>query len=189
MKTTLIALFIFYFQTNFLFGQKTVSEEQKVFQYLFKDIKGAWLNPSLDTNEISSIRHHIFLFPYYADYKRITKDSSIIVDSVVLNDFENIYIDSCIKGLKNQRFTKADKLKSGLVGFKLLGSDKDTRKRERISFTYQIMKPIFIRNKTVCFVYYNYGECGGLCGYMELSVLKKLSGEWKHLMTLNQYFD
>lgn len=160
-----------------LFGQdKGGTEAANVFSFLINDKTKVFLSPQIDTFSWKSIKNGLSE-NYFM--RRITLNDTLHVDTLTLSKHEVKYLDSSLTYLASYNWTQKDMKQSALSNFTLTDITKVKRIAEHNYTVYQIMKPIFIRNETMCFVYYDYA-CGGLCGHGELSILIKENGKWRH---------
>ncbi len=51
---------------------------------------------------------------------------------------------------------------------------------------FELLKPIFIRENSICFFYYGY-NCGPLCGHGLLGIYKKEKNKWQLLIIIDEW--
>jgi hypothetical protein len=118
----------------------------------------------------------------------------IAADSLIITDKERLYIAAEIDKMSgyawpkdqflNLHFIPADTLKSIFANRKRNGWDEMRKRGVGQIFSFSV--PIFLRNNTYCFFYYDYG-CGWLCGEGKFAVYKRINKKWVLWTTLAEW--
>ena len=184
MKTLKFIQFLFLFLfCSTLFGQNNPNSETKeIFKSFIKDKRQVFLNPSINNYYFAE------LYKYISENTFIRKITFIeinktIIDTIIITKTERLYIDSCMNSFYSFKWTEIEKDKCGLERFSLI-KNEDNKKLSDINYiTYNLLKPIFIRQNSLCFLWYDY-SCGSLCGHGELMILKKQENKWVKWKTI-----
>lgn len=158
----------------------TATETEKVFSYLLSKKNGAFLSMGIDTSSFNAIHAELAKNHFI---RRITKDGTLHIDTLSLSGKERKYLDSALANLAAHPWTTEEMNRNGLAWLTLIDEGGTTRNPDFNFVVYNIMKPVFLRNHTIAFVYYYY-TCGSLCGHGALSILIKRDGNWQTWWTI-----
>jgi hypothetical protein len=174
---TFIFIVTFLLVTFLSFAQNQADgDASDVFSFLIQDKRNVFLLPRFDTAVFNTIQSVLSKKQYI---RRVTIDGKLNIDTINFSDNERLYIEKSLLSLKAYSWTSKNIKENGLSHFTLIDTTKAVRKNDFDYVIYQIMKPIFLRNNSICLVYYEYA-CGGLCGHGELSILIKKDGKWNY---------
>ncbi len=176
MRTIKFICFFFICSLSCVGQDKTDTETAKVFSFLINDKRNPLLSPQLDSFSLKGIYDGLLSNRFI---KRTTIKGVLHLDTLTLTNDERDFIDSVMKTLGRTKWTSEKMIRKGLSNFKLTDKNESNKVGNVNAFVYQIMEPIFIRDKSICFVFYEYA-CGGLCGHGELSILIKKNGRWHY---------
>jgi hypothetical protein len=184
MQTLKIITFFFLVSTK-VFGQATSDTETKnVFKSFIKDKRQVFLQPSIGSYYIRELNQYLSAnsFRRTITYSQTNKTIS---DTLYLTKTERLYLDSCIQSLSLFKWSDFEKDKVGLENFSLVKDVQPKKNHDFDYIVYTIAKPIFLRENSICFLFYNYG-CGSLCGNGELIILTKQDNKWLKWWTIFQ---
>lgn len=150
------------------------SETADVYSCLITDKREVYLRPQMGEHILNEVYQHLAKRQFF---KRVTIDGVLHADTLALTKQERRFILEAVKAQATKRWTKERMEAKGLSRFQLIDSSATVRWPESDYIVYEVMEPVFIRNYTVCFAYYDYA-CGGLCGFGELSIWVKKEGKW-----------
>ena len=184
MQTLKFITFLFLVSTR-IFGQTiSDSETKNVFKSFVKDKRQVFLLPSIDSYYIKELNQYLSSNSFHRTIT-YTKTGKTISDTLYLSKTERLYVDSCIQSLASFQWTDFEKNKVGLENFSLIKNDQPKKLPNFDYIVYTIVKPIFIRQNSICFLFYDYG-CGSLCGHGELIILTKQDNNWLEWWTIFQ---
>lgn len=107
--------------------------------------------------------------------KQVWYGNKLVIDPLIPTPAETAFIDSSLSAFYQRSWTREELDTLGLSAFNL--------SNQTDSYLFTTIPPIFLRDNTICFAYYEY-KCGFLCGHGELVILKKENGEWQRWMYL-----
>ncbi len=107
------------------------------------------------------------------------------VEKVIFNKKDRRVIKRQLRAMRSFKWDTTTLRKYGIDNLALPDPTKQLDKKgvyrdHRIAW---LTKPIFIRNDSICFVFYD-SSCGPLCGSGFIDVYKKEEGVWKRWWTL-----
>jgi hypothetical protein len=184
MQTLKFITFLLLLSTK-IFGQTiSDSETKNVFKSFVKDKRQVFLQSSIDSYYVKKLNQYLSANSFH---RRITytETGKTISDTLYLTKTERLYVDSCIQALASFQWTSFEKDKVGLENFSLIRNDQPKKLSDFDYIIYTIPKPIFIRQNSICFLFYEYG-CGSLCGHGELIILTKQDNKWLKWWTIFQ---
>lgn len=177
--------FLFFVSTK-IFGQiNSDLETKEVLKSFVKDKREVFLLPSINNYKIQEL-NQAFSTSTFRRTIRYAETGKTISDTIFLTKPERLYIDSCIQSLSSFRWTNSEKKKCGLERFSLIENDTLKKFPDFNYSIYSIVKPIFIRQNSICFLFYDYA-CGSLCGHGELMILTKQNNNWIRWWTILQW--
>ena len=112
---------------------------------------------------------------------RVSDDEKVAVDTLIFSGAERYYIDSCLAALTIFSWNKKTVKDIHFKNIELITIDPTVRRKFEGTTLYNIVPPIFLRNKTICIFNYSY-TCGNLCGSGEMAVYKKKNDVWEMWM-------
>jgi hypothetical protein len=142
------------------------------------------LRPSIDSYYVNEINKYLSQNSFHRTITYV-ETGKTISDTLCLTKNERLYIDSCIQTCLVFKWTDLEKDKCGLDKFNLIKSDQSKKLADFDYVVYNIAKPIFIRQNSICFFFYDYA-CGSLCGHGELAILTKQNNKWVIWRTIFQ---
>ncbi|MFT3705777.1 MAG: hypothetical protein QM802_25635 [Agriterribacter sp.] len=159
---------------------KSVVDERDVFNFLIRTKRNAFLAPQVNNFTFHKIQTGLSENQFIS---RITRNDTLFIDTLKISKEERRTIDSSLSSQFAYRWSIEDMKQSSLSRFDLIDTTKPKTFPEFNYIVYQIAKPIFIRNNTIAFAYYDYA-CGSLCGHGELIILKKKNDKWQWWWTI-----
>ncbi len=172
-------------------GQESI-ETQKFLSSVFKDkiVKDIFIY----TDNIWPARYNDLAHALNPDtlqnlrfgFGKVTDNSEYIV----LSKEEKAYIFKCLQQQRTNAWPDHLFQNSRLVLYDTITNIFKDRTRGWPYFHNQygaefhsFLKPIFLRNNSVCFFYSDY-SCGGLCGFGEFAIYRKKDSDWEKIITL-----
>jgi len=151
--------------------QKDSTDTQKIFAAYFRT-PGTLLK-HFNKGFITSAETELLARPILGDGEKGGQDS------LVLTEQEKKFIKSSLKKTKRFSWSKKEMAANGLSMHALADKQPlpDPNNPGAHHYVYQIAKPVFLRNNTICVLIYQY-NCGPLCGEGACYILKKESAGW-----------
>lgn len=142
-------------------------------------------------------KHHIYIVPQMRRPSDLKKYYSLGPDTlfdksresdghIIISPEERKEIDKQIGDMSSFRWTEAELRKYGLTNFTLESDTTNMLYATADHLIFELSKPIFIRNKSICFVYIYY-RCGHICAKLWITALKKEGNTWKRWWDLDYY--
>lgn len=184
MKTNFV-ITILLFYSSFLYAQMETSFKYTgAFEAAFTDKRKVLIQAEINDYTSEEIKTNLSknVFTRTITYSITNKT---LTDSMVISALERRHIDSCVEDLRRFKWTLKELEKAGLSHF-IVEKDADNLQNDFNHIVYNIAKPIFIRDSSVCFFYYDY-SCGSFCGHGELSLLKFENNKWVKWRTLYSF--
>jgi hypothetical protein len=118
----------------------------------------------------------------------------ILADSLIITSKERQYITSQINKMENHKWNKSEFSNLRLIAcdtVKAVFADPKAdgwreMGKKGVGRIYSLSVPVFLRNDTFCFFYYDY-SCGWLCGQGQFAIYKKVKGKWVMFATLSSW--
>ncbi|RZK23001.1 MAG: hypothetical protein EOO43_08965 [Flavobacterium sp.] len=184
METVKLTILLFFIGSK-VFGQTfSYSETKNIFKSFIKDNRQVFLQPKIYGYDVTEIGKYLSVNSFQRTIT-YSETGKTISDTLFLTKPEKLYIDSCIQSLNSFTWTEDEKVKCGLERFKLITNHTQKKLPDFDHIVYSITKPIFIRQNSICFLFYDY-SCGNLCGQGNLILLKKEEGNWVRWLTIFQ---
>lgn len=172
MKKTLSLVIAMLCTTPLWAQQKDSTDTQKVFAASDLGKPGILLKRA-NKGYIQSVQAELLQHPVVESWA-----DGRTPDTLILTEKEKAQLKHDLKAIQRFSWSKKQMAASGLSMHTLVNEapmpDPQHIDHNRI---YEIAKPVFLRNNTICILIYQY-NCGPLCGEGAGLILKKQGGQW-----------
>jgi hypothetical protein len=162
------------------------NEIPKIFSLLIEEHKNVQnlLASKIDASSYKILCERLSEFrPVYNNSRTYDEKGRLHFDSLTLTPEEKLYIDSAMKAVGQKTWTRETLNSMGLSKYKLIKEERFPKLRQLDYTWFLITEPVFIRNNSICIVYFDY-NCGSGCGHGGLYILRKRNEEWQYWIKL-----
>jgi hypothetical protein len=107
-------------------------------------------------------------------------------DTLTITDSERLLLDSLLVVSEKYKWSKRDTEQYGMLNLTIIGRAMYDKRSNIDQDVYEVMLPIFIRERTICFTFHMI-YCKGWCAIGEVAIHKKLNGKWQRWIRLADF--